>query len=447
MSVWFAPFAWLGGPRFDENVSIGVSGGVIESVDVGSQPSSDAIRLEGVALPGLVSGHSHAFHRALTGHTHDAGGDFWVWREAMYGLAQRLEPDSYRSLATEVFAEMLRAGITTVGEFHYLHHRVDGRPYPDAHAMENALIGAALDAGIRMTLFDACYLTSEVSGAPPLPEQRRFSDGSPEAWSRRVADLANGVDYQTVKVGVAAHSVRAVPPASLSMVAHLADDLRLPAHAHVSEQRAENEACLAEHGMTPMRLLSDTGFLTGRATAVHATHLSEGDRDLLASSGAGACFCPTTEQDLGDGIGPARELRDRGVSISLGSDSNATIDLFEEARSLELNDRLRLERRGIHSPDELLRSASGAGLASLGWGVHEPLAVHSPADFVAVGYGDSVMSGFDPIDGVGAFLFSARRPSISDVIVAGKRVVRDGLSTSGQSGKSLHRLIRQLVSW
>jgi cytosine/adenosine deaminase-related metal-dependent hydrolase len=190
--------------------------------------------------------------------------------------------------------------------------------------------------------------------------------------------------------------------------------------------------------------LSDTGFLTGRATAVHATHLSEGDRDLLASSGAGACFCPTTERDLGDGIGPARELRDRGVSMSLGSDSNATIDLFEEARSLELNDRLRLERRGVHSPDELLRSASGAGLASLGWGVHEPLAVHSPADFVAVGYGGS---GFDPIDGVGAFLFSAPRPSISDVIVAGKQVVRDGLSTSGQSGKSLHRLIRQLVSW
>lgn len=445
MSVWFAPFAWLGGSGFDQDVSIVVSGGYIESVEVGSRPSSEAVRLEGVVLPGLVSAHSHAFHRALRGHTHAAGGDFWAWRRAMYELAQRLEPDSYRSLATEVFGEMLRAGITTVGEFHYLHHRVDGRPYPEAHAMEHALIGAALDAGIRMTLLDTCYLTSEVTGAPPLPEQRRFSDGSATAWSERVADLANRGQGRTVKIGVAAHSVRAVPPSGLAMVGQLADDLDLPAHAHVSEQRAENEACLAEHGTTPMRLLADTGFLSGRATAVHATHLSEGDRELLASSGAGVCFCPSTEQDLGDGIGPGRELRDHGVSISLGSDSNATVDLFEEARSLELNDRLRLERRGIHSPDELLRSATGAGLAALGWGVHEPLAVDSPADFVAVGVGGPAMSGFDPIDGVGAFLFSTPRTSVSDVIVAGQRVVHTGQNTSGQSGGGLHRLIRELM--
>jgi cytosine/adenosine deaminase-related metal-dependent hydrolase len=226
----------------------------------------------------------------------------------------------------------------------------------------------------------------------------------------------------------------------LEVVADTAATLDCPVHVHVSEQRAEQEACLAEHGMTPTQLLNACGLLNDAATAIHGTHLTGNDMKLLAESGAGVCFCPTTERELGDGIGPARELRDLGVPLSFGTDSNAVVDLFEEARSLELNDRLRLELRGIHSPVDLLHSATTTGLAALGWGTHEPLGVGSPADFLCVGAGVDTGT-FEASDGLGAFLFSGQLP-VTDVVVGGRHVVKEGLNQNGQSISGLGRAIR-----
>lgn len=440
MTEWFSPYAWLGGPDFSKDVSVAVADGVIASVDIGTKPGAGSITLDGVLLPGLANVHSHAFHRVIRGQTHNSGGDFWQWRRAMYAIAQLLEPDSYRVLAAEVFGEMLRSGITAVGEFHYVHHQPDGHPYAEPHAMERALIAAANDAGIRMTLIDTCYLASDVDGSPPLPEQRRFADMSADAWSSRVLELNGLIESPIIKLGVAAHSVRATPRPALEVVAATSASLGCPVHVHVSEQRAENEACLAEHAMTPTQLLYATGLLNDDVTAIHGTHLTGDDMRLLAESGAGVCFCPTTERELGDGVGPARELRDLGVPLSLGTDSNAVVDLLEETRSLELNDRLRLERRGVHSPADLLQSATTTGLASMGWGTHEPLGVGSPADFLCVSF--SADGGrFTPSDGVGALLFSGSSP-VTDVVVGGRHVVHHGQNRNGQSNSGLQRAIR-----
>ncbi len=440
MTEWFAPYAWLGGPDFASDVSVAVANGVVASVDIGARPGPESVRLDGIILPGLANVHSHAFHRVIRGQTHESGGDFWQWRTAMYAVSQLLEPDSYRALAGEVFGEMLRSGITAVGEFHYVHHQPDGRPYGEAHAMERALIDAATDAGIRMTLLDTCYLASDVRGAPPLPEQSRFADASADDWSLRVLELESLITSPTIKLGVAAHSVRATPRPALEVVADTAATLDCPVHVHVSEQRAENDACLAEHGMSPTQLISACGLLNDASTAIHGTHLTGDDMKLLADSGAGVCFCPTTERELGDGIGPARELRDLGVPLSLGTDSNAVVDLFEEARSLELNDRLRLERRGIHSPVDLLHSATTAGLEALGWGTHAPLGVGSPADFLSVATGTD-QGTFEPSDGVGALLFAGPLP-VTDVVVGGRHVVKEGLNRNGQSRSGLASAIR-----
>ena len=425
---------------------IDVAHGVIQGVQTGESPSSATATLDGVILPGLVSAHSHAFHRALRGRTHGAGGDFWAWRGPMYELANRLDPPSYRRLVGEVFAEMLRAGITGVGEFHYLHHQPDGQPYDAAHAMELAVVGAAIDTGMRLTLLDTCYLAADVKGAPPQHGQRRFSDGTVQAWAERVKALASTVNGANIRIGVAAHSVRSVPAADLPIVASTGLELEAPVHVHVSEQRAENEACFAHHGISPTRLLADTGLLTPATTAVHATHLAAGDIELYAGTRSSACFCPTTERDLGDGVGLAIEMADHGIDLCLGSDSNATVDLFREAQALEMNDRLRLERRGIHSPDELLRAATVSGLAAIGWGRHEPLAPGSPADFLCVDLDAADLAGATPDAGIGPIVFSADRHAVTDVIVAGVHVVADRLNASEHSAAGLHSAIQAVVA-
>ena len=348
------------------DVTIEYDSGLITSVMTGE--ATDGTSLPGIVAPSFVNGHSHAFHRALRGKTHAQGGDFWSWRDLMYRVAGELYPETYRRLAAGVFAEMLAAGITAVGEFHYLHHTAGGERYADPNAMALALVQAADEADIRLTLIDTCYLASDVSGSPLRPEQERFGDASVEAWADRVRSLAAAIaDRPQVRLAVAAHSVRAVPAKDLPAIRSLADELDVPIHVHVSEQPAENEACRNEHGITPVELLVETGVLGPRATAVHATHLTDRDVELIAASGAGVCLCPTTERDLADGLGPAHELAANGVHLSLGTDSNAVIDMFEEARGVELHDRLRTGRRGVHSPASLLEAASTHGAEAIGW--------------------------------------------------------------------------------
>ncbi|WP_375425425.1 formimidoylglutamate deiminase [uncultured Friedmanniella sp.] len=427
--AYWVEHAWLpDGCR--AGVRLVVANGRFTSVEVGPAEPGDEM-LHGVALPGLANGHSHAFHRALRGRTHSGGGSFWTWRDQMYAVARRLDPDRYLALARATFAEMVLAGWTAVGEFHYLHHGPDGRPYADPNAMGAALVQAAAEAGIRLTVLDVCYLSGGLGpdGHLPLDEvQRRFSDGSVDGWAERVADFAPRGD---VVVGAAAHSVRAVSPRALTELAAVRTDG--PLHVHLSEQLAENAAALACYGATPTRLLADAGLLGPQTTAVHATHPTDGDVTLLGDATVTACFCPTTERDLADGLGPASALARAGSPVSLGSDSHAVVDPFEELRGLELNERLSSGRRGCFTPAELVTAGSANGYASLGRDGDGRLAVGASADFVVV-RGDSVRTvGAEPEQ----IIFAATGADVDRVVVAGETVVRDGRHRLGDPARLL----------
>jgi formiminoglutamate deiminase len=382
-----------------------------------------------VALPGFANCHSHAFHRALRGRTHAGAGTFWTWRERMYELAGRLDPDRYLALARATYAELALAGFTAVGEFHYLHHDRDGRRYADPNAMAEALRTAAADAGIRLTLLDACYLSGglDATGHRPLDAvQVRFADASAEAWAGRVAALRP--DGNT-RIGAAVHSVRAVPRAALKTVAAAAGTA--PLHVHVSEQPAENEAALAFYGLTPSGLLAEEGVLGPSTTAVHATHPAPGDVGRLAASGAAVCLCPTTERDLADGIGPAREYADAGVRLSLGTDQHAVVDAFEEARAVEMHERLSTRERGRFRPDQLLAMLARHG--SIGWPDAGRLEAGARADLVAVRLDTPRTAGVEPAQVV----LAAGAADVDTVLVDGAVVVSGGVHRLGDVGRLL----------
>ncbi|HEY6709557.1 MAG TPA: formimidoylglutamate deiminase [Actinomycetota bacterium] len=422
MSAWHAELAWLGpGRGVAERVLIEVEGERITAVTEGVDPPVGATRLAGVTIPGLANGHSHAFHRALRGRTHRGGGDFWTWRELMYQVAGALDPDRYLELATATYAEMALAGITAVGEFHYLHHDPAGRPYADPNQMGEVLIEAAGRAGVRLTLIDTCYLRAGFDGQALAGAQARFGDGDADAWAERAGALR---DRPGVRVAAGIHSVRAVDPAAMTTVAAWADGRQAPLHLHLSEQRAENQACLAATGRTPATLAESSGVLGRRTTAVHATHLTEEDVALLGATRTTACFCPTTERDLADGIGPARSLADAGSPLCLGTDSHAVIDLFEEARAVELNERLATERRGHHRPTDLLTAATEAGMTVLGWDAGH-LAPGHLADLVTVDPRSVRLAGARPADAVDHLVFAATATDVTSVVVSGRQVVRD----------------------
>jgi formiminoglutamate deiminase len=422
VTSYYADHAWLGGDGVDSGVLIEVDGERISAVRRNVERPAAATHLRGVTVPGMANGHSHAFHRALRGRTHRAGGTFWTWREDMYAVASALTPDSYYALARATYAEMALAGITCVGEFHYLHHGPRGVGYADPNAFGDVLIAAARDAGIRITLLDACYLSGGLGQDLEGP-QLRFGDGDATAWSERVSKLA-GADH--ARIGAAIHSVRAVPAEQLATVVAWARERSAPLHFHLSEQPAENEACRALHGRTPTELLQDHGALGPLSTAVHATHLTAGDIAALGSTGTTICMCPTTERDLADGIGPARALADAGSPLSLGSDSNAVIDMFEEARGVELDERLASRRRGHWTAAALLRAATSDGHASLGWPEAGTLAVGSVADFVSVGLDSVRLAGAMPATLLESLVFAASPDDVHHVVVGGRTVVTEG---------------------
>lgn len=366
--------AWLGDADGEvrDVVRVEVEDGLFTSVEVDADRPAAPRR--GLTLPALANGHSHAFHRALRARAQRRG-SFWSWREEMYRVAVELTPDGYFELAREVYAEMRAAGIGAVGEFHYLHHQPDGTPYDDPNEMGRALLAAADDAGIRIRLLDTCYLAAGI-GRAPEGVQRRFTDGSAAAWAERVEAFGDP------RVGAAIHSVRAVPRDQLATVADWTADR--PLHVHLSEQPAENEECLAAHGLTPAQLLAEEGVLGPNLTAVHATHLTDADVRLLGEARAFVCMCPTTERDLADGLGRARDLVDAGARLTLGSDSHAVIDLFEEMRAVEMHDRLRTGERGHWTAAALLTAATADGHASLGFDDAGRIAPGQRADLVTV---------------------------------------------------------------
>jgi formiminoglutamate deiminase len=419
-------------------VRVVVDGGRIRTVERAAAPAAPDHRLAGVVLPGFANAHSHAFHRALRGRTHDRGGTFWTWRERMYAVAARLDPDSHLTLARAAYAEMALAGVSCVGEFHYLHHPPGGGRYDDPNAMGEALVQAAADAGVRLTLLDACYLAGglDAGGHVPVDDvQARFSDGDADAWAERAGLLR---ERDGVRIGAAVHSVRAVPAAQLPTVAHAAGER--PLHVHLSEQVTENEACLAHYGSTPTRLLHERGILGPSTTAVHATHLTPEDVATLGSTGTGVCACPSTEADLADGVGPFRRLRDAGSPLSLGTDQHVLTDLLAEARLLEAHERLATGERGRFRPAGLVAALTADGHRALGWPDAGRIAPGRRADLVAVRLDSPRTAGCAP----GQLPMVATAADVHTVVVDGRVVVTEGRHVLGDVGRLLAAAIDPL---
>ncbi len=388
-------------------------------------------RLTGRALlPGLVNGHSHAFQRALRGRTeHRTSAEqdsFWTWRESMYFAANRLSPEGLYHASRMAFLEMLLSGITTVGEFHYVH----GAPYRNELAMQ--VIRAARDAGVRIALLRTAYARSGWR-KPAHPGQASFltpliEDFIADTEALRAA-IADSRDAEQVWVGVAPHSLRAVPLDYVRQAVAYARAQQLPVHMHVAEQPADVEACVAEYGARPVELLEENGLLDSQFTAVHAIHVTQEEIGALARAGAMVCACPTTERNLGDGTLPADRYLSAGVRISLGSDSNVQINLLEDARELEYHLRMLKLERAVLAAKQLFSCATQAGARSLG-APSGSLEVGRPADFFSVALDDPSMAGAGPESLLSHIVFSAERTAVRDVAVGGKFIVRDGRHAS-----------------
>jgi formiminoglutamate deiminase len=426
---WLAEQAWSPQLGLRQQVLIEAAGDRFTSVtpDARDVPAGTT-RLAGLTIPGLANAHSHAFHRALRGITQASRGTFWTWRERMYQVAARLDPDSYLALARAVYGEMALAGVSCVGEFHYLHHGPGGALYANPNEMGLALIQAAAEAGLRISLLDTCYLGGGLSqeGAmlPLTGPQHRFGDGDSARWAARLESI--GPLPAGARAGAAIHSVRAVPPDQMSDVVAWSHRHGAPLHAHLSEQVAENVACQAAYGATPARVLHEAGALGPRTSLVHATHLTADDIGLLGESQSYACFCPTTEADLADGIGPASALAAAGSPLTLGSDSHAVIDLLEEARRVELGERLASQERGHFTAAELASAATVTGHASLGWPDAGQLAPGAFADLVTVALDSPRTAGATAQTALEAVLFGATAADVRDVVIGGRDVVRGG---------------------
>ncbi|MDI2035507.1 formimidoylglutamate deiminase [Paenarthrobacter nitroguajacolicus] len=439
-----ASLSGSGVPEAASGVRLETRDGRITSVTANVERQAGDTKLQGVVFPAAANAHSHAFHRVLRGRTHEGRGDFWVWREQMYTSASELTPEKYEKLATAVFAEMVVTGFSSVAEFHYVHHQQDGAPYPEAHAMELALARAAMSAGIRLTLLDTLYLNGGI-GSPLSPEQARFGDADVHAWLRRLDSLRNAIakDFPAdrVSVGAALHSVRAVPEEDLKVVAaQLPTDI--PLHIHLSEQPAENHACLEAYGTTPAGLLARNGLLSSRLSAVHSTHLTQEDIASLGQAGTTVVMCPSTEADLADGIGPARQLSDAGATIALGTDQHAVIDPWIEMRTLEHGERLGSGQRGRFTPQELLQAATHGAARSMATPVAKPaLEVGSVCDLMAIDPASVRTAGSRPLQ----MAFSATASDVTEVVIGGELIASRGVhSRLGQPGTLLTDALKEL---
>jgi formiminoglutamate deiminase len=326
-------------------------------------------------LPALATAHSHAFQRGMRGRAQRPGpsgsDDFWSWRTTMYELAASLTPESLYQIARVAYEELRLAGVRTVGEFHYVHHQPDGKPYEERTELAEALIAAARDERLRISLLRVIYARAGAN-KPPAGAQRRFCDPSVEVALRDVEDLRSRyAGASDVRIGVAPHSVRAVPPEWLPKIAAYAERRNLPLHMHVAEQPAEVEACVAETGKRPVELLADLGLLNERFVAVHATHLAEHEIRLLGEARTFVCLCPTTERDLGDGLPDAEALQRAGARLCVGIDSHVLTSPLEELRGIELGARLQKAKRVV------LPTSEGRSLAEELWHIGSHLSARA----------------------------------------------------------------------
>lgn len=418
----------------DAGVLVSESGTVLEFSGVVDLASILVVELPGKALlPGFVNAHSHSFQRLIRGKSESrvaSGNDFWSWRGTMYHAASRLDPQDVYDAARMAFLEMVLAGTTSVGEFHYLHNAPDGKPYDDPNLLAKQVIAAAQSVGLRIVLLRTAYLRSGFE-LPRDPGQIRFFEntaaflGNAEALRREYFDLPQ------VSVGIAPHSIRAVPLADLREIAEWNRSANLPMTMHVSEQVAENEACLSEYGLTPVELLNRERILGPEFTAVHAIHITPAEIGKLAEASATICACPTTERNLGDGTFPADAAMAAGIRVALGSDSQAQIDPLEDARELDYHLRLQQQKRAILDQQESKPMAASLFDCATIHGAHAlnvpagDLKPGSAADFFTVDLRDPSIAGHSAADLLSILVFSLNRSAICDVVVNGTMVLRD----------------------
>jgi len=406
-----------------------------------SEINDEAVRLANRAvLPGLVNAHSHAFQRVIRGlteyRTQASGDSFWTWREMMYSAATRLTPDDIYDASRMAFLEMALNGITSVGEFHYLHHNTDGAPYDDPNLLARMVVRAALDVGLRIALLRVAYARAGFE-VELNPRQARFIEKDPEVYLRNFETLTADVTTADgiVWTGIAPHSVRAVPLGYLKTIIEYASANDLPVHMHVAEQPAEVSACVAEYGRSPVALLDSEGLLSEKFSAVHAIHVTPKAAHALGAAGAMVCACPTTERNLGDGVVPADTYLREGIAISLGTDSQVQIDLLEDARELEYHLRLQKAQRAVLDENgnegraklakRLFDCATINGARSIGSATGQ-LTSGGAADFLTIDLDDPSIAGTQPDDLLSAIIFSGSRSAVKDVFVKGRQIVSDG---------------------
>lgn len=421
--------------------------GVVLPVDVATRAAW--------VVPGIANLHSHAFQRAMAGLTERQQSDadsFWTWREWMYRFAAMLSPDDVHAIARQLYIEMLEAGFTSVCEFHYLHHDVDGRPYARPAAMAEAIIAAAQSVGLRLTLLPVLYQRGGFDGRPLSDRQQRFGHAT-EAFMRLVDDLRGASSAMPgVRVGVAFHSLRAVTLPAMREVLAALDEPGMPVHLHIAEQQAEVADGLATHGRRPVQLLLDEMPVDSRWTLVHATHLDEAEVRGVAASGATVAICPTTEANLGDGLFPLRAFLAAGGRYGIGSDSHVSVSPIEELRWLEYGQRLVEQKRSRallgpgSNAEAMLRAAAVSAAASTGQAVGV-LDASSALDALVLDAEAPAMVGATCEDALDRWVFCGNRPLVRDVFVAGRRVVAEGRHAQRESAAAAYAAtLRRLLS-
>ena len=440
------PQAWLPdlvytGKEFNNNLTVAADAGGNVSRFAPANQGEEVVRLKNRALlPGLVNAHSHAFQRVIRGRTEhrttNSTDSFWTWREMMYSAAERLTPEDLYDASRMAFMEMALSGITTVGEFHYLHNQPDGSAYDDPNLLAKQVVRAARDVGLRIALLRVAYARAGYQ-LDANPQQSRFIESSSDLYLTNVDTLRRDLAGTSgaAWVGVAPHSVRAVSLDHLKAIVEYGNQQNLPVHMHVAEQPAEVSACIAEHGRSPVALLESEALLSDRFTGVHMIHITAKAARMIAAARAMVCACPTTERNLGDGVVPMDLLLAENISVSLGTDSQTQIDLLEDARELEYHLRLqKLERAVLSRPVDEDQSALAArlfdcatinGARSLGV-TGQPLSAGSAADFFTVDLDDPSIAGATPEALLATIVFSLSKSAVKDVVVGGQQIVEGG---------------------
>jgi formimidoylglutamate deiminase len=433
MTSYFAECAWTE-QGWAKNVRIDVVDGAVSALDCAAQRDT-CEHLGRYVLPGMPNLHSHAFQRAMAGlaerHT-NATDSFWTWREIMYAFASCIQPDDLRAIATQLYVEMLKAGYTQVCEFHYLHHQPNGKPYADPAAMSLALIEAAQEAGIGLTLLPTLYMTGGFDGRPLSERQRRFGFGV-DGYLSLLAQLEK-MQNSTLRVGTALHSLRAVPAVAMRDVLDSASARAGPIHIHIAEQIGEVQDCLALRNAHPVEWLLDHASVDARWCLVHATHMTAQETQRLAMSGAVAGLCPTTEANLGDGLFALKSYLDAGGRIGIGSDSHISVSPVEELRWLEYGQRLATRHRNIavsksdNSVGQTLWRAAlagGAQAAGAAIGALHKAAIAQRADLLVLDDDAAQLAARDSANVIDSFLFAGNANLVRHVMVNGNWVVRD----------------------